>query len=121
MDGILLASSKYGKRQLVIDELAGGLEPIRNGEISSMNSKFVSVNVGWNLYLFYFVSAQSQKYETQKNICAHKSNKILVPTNLFILFDLFCLSFRKSLFSLTFVLVLFSFQVVFALLASFSV
>ena len=40
---MLLASSKYGKQQLV--ELAGGLEPVRNGEGDSGASVRASVEL----------------------------------------------------------------------------
>ena len=43
IDGILLASSKYGKQQL--GELAGGLEPVRNGEDDSGASVRASVEL----------------------------------------------------------------------------
>ena len=39
IDGILLASSKHGRRPLVYEKFAGEMEPIRNGEIFSMNNK----------------------------------------------------------------------------------
>ena len=33
IDGMLLASSKFGQRRFVIDEVARGLGPVRNGEL----------------------------------------------------------------------------------------